>query len=141
MSGNLAEAALAGLLVVGGQFTQRVNEICERHGVTNSQYNVLRILAGCPEGHARCDIAKRLTDRAPDVTRLVDRLERSGYVERTWSPENRRHSIARITPAGAALLQAMQPDMCAIHREIADALSPADLEALVRISHRLTADD
>jgi DNA-binding MarR family transcriptional regulator len=140
MSGNLAEEALTGLLVVGGQFTQRVNEICERHGITNSQYNVLRILAGCPEGHARCDIAKRLTDRAPDVTRLVDRLERSGYVERSWSAENRRHSIARITPAGATLLDAMKPDMCAIHKEVAAALSPADLEALVRISSQLAAD-
>jgi DNA-binding MarR family transcriptional regulator len=134
MSGNLAEDALACLLAVGGQLTQRMNEICERHGITNSQYNVLRILAGCPDGQARCDIAKRLIDRAPDVTRLVDRLERSGLVERSWSPENRRHSIARITPAGATLLDTMKADMCAIHQEFAAALSPADLETLVRIS-------
>jgi DNA-binding MarR family transcriptional regulator len=119
---------------------QRVNDVCERHGITHSQYNVLRILAGQPDGHARCDIARRLIDRSPDVTRLIDRLERSGFVERGWSPQNRRLSVAKITPAGQKLLDAMKPEMCALHQQLSDTVSPEDLEALVRVSNQLVAE-
>ena len=138
---NLAEEALVGVLLMGGQMMQQVNEVCERHGITHSQYNVLRILAGEPEGHPRCEIAKRLIDRAPDVTRLIDRLERSGLVERGWSRENRRHSIAKITPAGLKLLDTMRPDMCRLHQECSKGLTQDELKALVRIGNRLVSDD
>ena len=137
---HIAEEAMVGLLLVGGHLMQRVNDLCARHGITHSQYNVLRILAGQPEGHARCDIARRLIDRSPDVTRLIDRLERAGLVERGWSPQNRRLSVAKITPAGQKLLDDMKPEMCALHRKMAESLSAADLEALVRITNQLAAD-
>jgi DNA-binding MarR family transcriptional regulator len=137
---SIAEEAMVGMLLVAGQLMQRVNAICERHGITHSQYNVLRILAGQPEGHARCDIARRLIDRSPDVTRLVDRLERAGLVERGWSPQNRRLSVAKITAAGRARLDAIKPEMCSLHRELAASLSREDLETLVRISNRLATE-
>src|SRR5215207_4476595 len=105
---NAAEEALVGLLVAAGQYGQRLNDLCREYGITHDQYNILRILRGAhPDGHPRFEIAKRLVSRAPDVTRLIDRLERQGLVERGWSAENRRHSIARITTAGLDLLAAI----------------------------------
>src|SRR5215204_2537155 len=65
--------------------SQRMNDVCRKHGVTHDQYNILRILRGVhPTGHPRCEITKRLISRAPDVTRLLDRLVRQGLVERGW---------------------------------------------------------
>src|SRR5215204_1880034 len=92
--------------------SQRMNDVCREHGVTHDQYNILRILRGVhPTGHPRCEIAKRLISRAPDVTRLLDRLVRQGLVERGWAPDNRRHSIATITPVGLALLEKIDPQI------------------------------
>lgn len=77
----------------------------EPYGITTAQYNVLRILKGVyPEGHARCEIASRMVERASDVTRIIDRLEKQGLVERDRTNEDRRISITRITEKGIEIL-------------------------------------
>jgi DNA-binding MarR family transcriptional regulator len=135
---TLADEALVGLLVAGGLHAQRVNELCRRYGLTHDQYNILRILRGVhPGGHPRFEIGNRLINRAPDVTRLIDRLERQRLVERYWAPENRRHSMARITAAGLDLLAAIDPELDEMQQEVLDGLSPDDLRALVRICDHL----
>lgn len=136
---HVAEAALVGLLVAAGHHGQRLNDLCRAHGITHDQYNILRILRGVhPEGHPRFEIANRLVSRAPDVTRLIDRLERQGLVERAWSSENRRHSIARITDAGLALLAEIDPELDALQRQVTKGLPVADLEAVIRVCDHLT---
>lgn len=70
------QEALLSLAVAAGAINDLVDEVCGKHGLTRPQYNVLRILRGVyPEGHPRCEIAQRMIERAPDVTRLVDRLQ------------------------------------------------------------------
>jgi DNA-binding MarR family transcriptional regulator len=67
------------------------DKMIEAYGITGVQYNVLRILKGVhPEGHARCEIATRMVERASDITRIIDRLEKNGYVERDRTNEDRR---------------------------------------------------
>ena len=128
-----ADEAIVSLLVAAGQIGQRMNDCCRRHGVTHDQYNILRILRGVhPQGHPRYEIAKRLISRAPDVTRLIDRLERQGLVSRGWAPDNRRHSIATITAKGLALLDAIDPDIDALQRDAVDGLTVSDLDAFSR---------
>lgn len=135
---NLADEALVSLLVAAGQLTQRLNDLCRRHGITHDQYNILRILRGAhPEGQPRFEIARRLVSRAPDVTRLIDRLERQGLVTRGWAPENRRHSIARITPAGLDLLATIDPELDVLQRETVDGIPDDQLEALIRTCDRM----
>ena len=130
---SAAEEAVVSLLVAAGQVSQRLDDLCRRHGITHDQYNVLRILRGAgPRGHPRYEIANRLISRAPDVTRLLDRLVRQGLVERGWAPENRRYSIARITPTGLELLAAIDPELEALERDVTDGLSDAQLRALSR---------
>lgn len=129
-----------GLLFTGGEILRKLEEVCATHGITHTQYNVLRILRGVhPEGHPRCDIADRLVSRAPDVTRLLDRLDRHGLIERTWSGENRRLSIARITAKGLALLRAIDPDVEAVEEQTTGRLTPGEQQQLVRICERLAA--
>ncbi|WP_239491841.1 MarR family winged helix-turn-helix transcriptional regulator [Luteitalea sp. TBR-22] len=133
------EAAFVGLLVVGEHLRVRLEAVCERHGITHTQYNLLRILRGAPpEGHPRYEIANRLVSRAPDVTRLLDRLDRLGFIERGWAPDNRRLSVARITDEGRALLAAVDPEIAALQDETLGALTGPQVESLVGILDVLT---
>lgn len=131
--GPLQEAML-NLMVAASVVAEQADRICAEHGITRGQYNVLRILRGAhPEGHSRCDVAVRLVERAPDVTRLVDRLERQGLVERVRSEEDRRLSISRITSTGLELLERMDPAMRAHQEYFASRLSVRDQRELSRI--------
>ena len=78
--------------------------------LTNNQYNVLRILRGSHPGRLTCsDIAERMIARDPDITRLVDRLEKRGLVKRVRSTEDRRVIEVGITSKGLDLVQSLDP--------------------------------
>lgn len=135
---NTGETAFVGLLVVAEHLQQRLDDICGNEGITHTQYNVLRILRGAPAGHPRFEIAGRLISRAPDVTRLLDRLKRDQLIERTWAPENRRHSIARITAKGLRVLDAIDPAIAQLHAEALAPLSTDEVRDLAAILEKLT---
>jgi DNA-binding MarR family transcriptional regulator len=125
---------MVGLLIVAGRVQQELNDICAVEGITPDQYNVLRILRGAqPEGHPRYEIAQRMISRAPDVTRLLDRLQRAGLIERVRSGEDRRLSMSRITPDGLATLDRLDPDVHALHGRVAGRLTRAEQHELVRL--------
>jgi DNA-binding MarR family transcriptional regulator len=128
------QEALLNLIVAAGYVQERTERVCSEYGVTPGQYNVLRILRGAhPDGYPRCDIATRLLERAPDVTRLIDRLEQQGLVERARSERDRRLSISRITDTGLELLARMDAPMKAMHEHFADRISLRDRRELSRI--------
>jgi DNA-binding MarR family transcriptional regulator len=136
------QEALLNLLVAAGYVRARFERVCGEHGITDGQYNVLRILRGAsPSGLSRCDIAVRLVERAPDVTRLVDRLEQQGLVERARSEADRRLSISRITDAGLALLDHMEPAIRAEHDHFAERLSLRDRRELSRICEGIYGEE
>jgi DNA-binding MarR family transcriptional regulator len=136
------QEAVLNLLVASGHVRVRLDRVCVDHGVTLGQYNVLRILKGVhPAGHARCEIARRMLERSPDVTRLIDRLERQGLVERGRSEDDRRLSVTRITRKGLRVLEEMQPGIQSAHREIAERLSADDARQLSRICESLYGEE
>lgn len=131
--------AFVGLLVVGEQVFQRLEEMCKRFGITHTQYNVLRILRGVhPDGHPRFEISRRLIRRAPDVTRLLDRLERQGFIERAWDTGNRRQSIARISSRGLALLQTIDPELERLQQDVLAPLTREQVQRLATALRQLT---
>lgn len=133
-----AQEAMVGLLMAAGHLTAALEEVCTARGITHDQYNVLRILRGAlPGGHPRYAIAERLINRAPDVTRLLDRLARAGYVERARSAEDRRLSITRITRKGSALLEALDGEILAAHERFASPLSRTDRRDLAGLCGKL----
>jgi DNA-binding MarR family transcriptional regulator len=82
------------------------------HGVTHTQYNVLRILRGAgPAGLCRAEVGNRMIARVPDVTRLLDRMEDAGLVARERGDEDRRYVRARITKEGLKVLTRMEQPM------------------------------
>lgn len=136
-----AQEALLSLLLAAARVRERLDRSSEGHGITRSQYNVLRILRGAhPQGYARCEIAPRLIERAPDLTRLVDRLQERGLVERLRSSEDRRQSVARITRKGLDLLEEMRPAIEGVHRELAARLSKRESQQLARLCEKLYAE-
>ncbi len=137
-----AHRAALNLLVAAGFLQERLARRFEEFELTPAQYNVLRILKGAhPEGHPRCEIARRMIERAPDLTRMIDRLERRGLVERARSGQDRRHSITRITSAGLALVERMAPAAADLHDTIARRLTRPEVAALSRLCEKLHAQD
>ncbi len=137
-----AHEAILNLLVAAGHLRERMDRICAAHDVTTGQYNVLRILRGARAGgYARCEIARRMIERAPDVTRLIDRLEAHALVERDRSGEDRRRSITKITDKGLRLLERMQPEIETLERHVERRLPLRDRRALSRILERLYSDE
>ena len=135
---STAQEAVVSLLVASAHVLQRMNAVLREHGITHDQYNVLRILRGAhPEGHHVFEVGKRMMSRAPDVTRLLDRLERRGLIDRAWAPENRRFTVARITPAGLALLQTIDPELHALQQELMRGATSDELETFIRVCGRL----
>jgi DNA-binding MarR family transcriptional regulator len=135
---TLADEAVVSLMVAAEQVDQAVAPIWERHGVTADQYNVLRILRGVhPGGHPRNEVARRMIHRAPDVTRMLDRLVRQGLVARVRNADDRRESIATITRAGLALLDRIDPDIHAVQASVTSALNERELRQLVRLCDAL----
>lgn len=132
------QEALLNLMVATDHVRTRLDRLCAGHSITHGQYNVLRILRGVyPEGHPRGEIASRLLERAPDVTRLVDRLERQGLVGRDRSADDRRLSITRITRKGLRLLDKMSPQLEALFAGFGKRLTRRDARDLSRICEDL----
>jgi DNA-binding MarR family transcriptional regulator len=131
---SAAQEAFLNVMVAADHLRSQVERACTELGISASQYNVLRILRGVhPDGHPRCEIARRMIERAPDVTRLTDRLARRGWVERARSARDRRLSISRITPAGLALLERMGPILDLVQRDFAARLSQEECRELSRL--------
>jgi DNA-binding MarR family transcriptional regulator len=74
---------------------------------------------------------------APDVTRMLDRLARRGLVTRARDSEDARLSVAKITKAGVALLERMEPEIEALEESTTARLSPAQLRRLARLCDAL----
>jgi MarR family transcriptional regulator, 2-MHQ and catechol-resistance regulon repressor len=108
-------------------------------GLSEATYNILRILRGesAPQragaGVPMQTIGERLIARVPDVTRLVDRLERSGLVQRTRTSEDRRVVLVSITVRGIGLLSKLDEPVRELHRRQLGHLSKRDLEQLTRL--------
>jgi DNA-binding MarR family transcriptional regulator len=133
-----ADQAVVSLLVAAEHVEQSLVPVWESHGITADQYNVLRILRGVyPGGHPRHEVASRMIHRAPDVTRMIDRLVRQGLVARLRNPADRRESIATITKSGLALLERVDPDVHAVQVAGTASLSERELAQLVRLCDAL----
>ena len=125
------------LLVTAGHLARALEEVCAAHGITHDQYNVLRILRGVhPEGHPRYAIAERLIDRSPDVTRLLDRLEREGFVGRSRSDEDRRLSISHVTDRGITLLKEIDPRILEVHERFTASFSSDEMHQLATLCEK-----
>jgi DNA-binding MarR family transcriptional regulator len=108
------------------------DELFGRYALTPQQYNALRLLAAERPGRLRTlDLAARLVSRAPDITRLLDKLEQRGLIERDRPAENRRVVNVGITDAGMLLLRALREPLRACHARQLGHLAQGELNELI----------
>src|SRR5690606_27527328 len=112
--------------------------VLEPHGLTGQQYNVLRILRGArPDPLPVMEIADRMMEQTPGITRLLDRLEAKALVSRVRCLEDRRQVHCSITEAGLALLEALDEPVKAADEALLGVLDRSELERLIDALERV----
>src|SRR5438105_15934120 len=87
-----------------------LEQVLNGFGITRRQYNVLRILKGVhPGGHPRSEIAARVVEQSPDITRIMDRLQEQGFITRARGKKDKRESLSIITAKGIAIVEEAAP--------------------------------
>lgn len=137
---SVQEEAILALVRTADQFSAPLAEVLRGTGLSQSQYNILRILRGsAPDGLSCGDISERMVRRDPDLTRLLDKLEGRGLVTRTRSTADRRVVLASITDEGLALLVSLdEPVRASIKASLAH-VPAARLRSLIEILEELRA--
>ena len=106
-------------------------------GLTMTQLNTLRILIGAKKPVPCQEVGERLIQRVPDVTRLLDRMEKEGLVERTRSSEDRRIVLVSVTPEGKRRSDRLTKPTLALHARQMKALSDSELRQLENLLGKL----
>lgn len=127
-----ARRVIVALLGAADETRRFLDRVVRERGLTLQQYNVLRILRGAaPDPLPTMDIADRMLEKTPGVTRFLDALEETGFVRRKRSPDDRRVVHAWITDAGQELLADMDEDVDRADRRVIDGLADATVSELV----------
>jgi len=127
------EAAFLELLRTTDVLSRGLIAVLKTEDLSTNQYNVLRILRGSPEGLPCGEIASRMITRDPDITRLLDRLEKRGLISRRRETKDRRRVMAQITPEGLKLLARFDEPVQAVHRKQLGHLTRKRLRALTEL--------
>jgi DNA-binding MarR family transcriptional regulator len=127
-----ADEALLSILRTATVLEHASNEILRPHGITMTQYNVLRILRGAgARGLCGKEIAERLISRVPDVSRLLDRMEQMGLLGKERDSHDKRHITSRITPKGRRVLEKATPELSEFGRGRVARLPARTVSALI----------
>jgi DNA-binding MarR family transcriptional regulator len=115
-------------------------QLFKPHGLTGTQYNVLRILRGAePEGLPCRGIGERMISHDPDMTRLLDRMEKRGLISRQRQTDDRRVIKTRVSPAGLALLKSLDQPVRELHKRQFHHLPAARLKTLTQLLEEVRA--
>ena len=130
---NLGSEALVALQRTVSNLQWRLAEFLKPYGISPTQYNALRILRGAGEEGRTCgEIGERMLNRDPDITRLLDRLVKSGLARRGRDKNDRRVITAKITDAGLALLKELDGPLEELNQKITGHLSRQKLQEFLR---------
>jgi MarR family transcriptional regulator, organic hydroperoxide resistance regulator len=131
---SLQQEALLSVMRTADRLQWQVAETLKPYGLSPTQYNALRILRGAgAEGLPCGEIGERMINRDPDITRLLDRLEKRKLVERRRSAQDRRVISARISAAGLDLLKSLDRPVSELLRRLLRDISDTKLKALIQV--------
>jgi DNA-binding MarR family transcriptional regulator len=131
------EEALLSLVRTNDRLEIQFERLFREHGITNSQYNVLRILRGEGRPLPILEIASRTVCVVPGITGLVDRLERAGFVNRLRCEKDRRVIYVALTDRGMETLAGLDEPLAEMHRKVVGHLSQSELKELIRLLEKL----
>ena len=123
---------------VAGAFIQELAVVLRHAGITPEQYHVLKVLRDAGSAGLACSaVAERSVSGDPDITRLLDRLEKQGWAERTRDESDRRVVLAAITKQGQKLLQQLEGPVATLHASQFARLPKAQLNTLRKTLQQL----
>jgi DNA-binding MarR family transcriptional regulator len=125
----------AGLFVaflqIADAFGAQAEQVIKTAGLTAAQYNVLRILRGAGAAGLACrEIGERMISRDPDITRLLDRMEKRNLITRERQSDDRRVVKTFITPQGLEILKTLDRPVNTLHKRQFQGISPVKLKVL-----------
>ncbi|MEM8487454.1 MAG: MarR family transcriptional regulator [Bacteroidota bacterium] len=114
-------------------FQYRFGQLFRKFGLSQPQYNILRILRGAGEQLPSLEIASRMINVVPSITNLIDKLERKGLVQRERSEKDRRVWFVGLTAEGLALTNEMDESNLNMHIELVGHLSEQERTQLLEL--------
>jgi DNA-binding MarR family transcriptional regulator len=141
---SLEQEAALNILRTNDRMQIRFARLLREHGLTSSQYNILRILRGEGKPLPILEIAERTIAVVPGITGLIDRLERAGFVTRVRCERDRRVIYTALTDKGTKTLANLDGPVLAMHKKLMAHLTPAELKEIVRLLEKVRepwADD
>jgi MarR family transcriptional regulator, 2-MHQ and catechol-resistance regulon repressor len=130
-------AAALNVMRTSDQLQIRSARLLREHGLTPSQYNVLRILRGEGKPLPILEIASRTITVVPGITGLIDRLEQAGFVNRLRCEKDRRVIYVALTDHATTTLAHIDEPLLALNRKLLGHLSPAELKELIRLLEKV----
>jgi DNA-binding MarR family transcriptional regulator len=127
------EAAYLDLVGTAEALSRRPAQALKAEDLSQTQYNVLRILRGAPDGLTCGEIGDRMITRDSDITRLLDRLEKRSLISRCRETKDRRIVLTRITPEGLEVLALLDKPVQEAHRKQLGHLGRERLRALAEL--------
>ena len=141
-SAPLEAHAFVALQKAADGLAQQVDQLLKANDLTAAQYNTLRILRGAePEGLACSSIAERMISHDPDMTRLLDRMEKRALITRERQKDDRRVVKARITPQGLDLLKTLDQPVDELHKRQFAHVPGARLALLIELLDQVLEKD
>jgi DNA-binding MarR family transcriptional regulator len=131
---SLEEQVFVAVLKAADHLGQQAEQMLKSHGLTGTQYNVLRILRGAgPDGLPCRSVGDRMISHDPDMTRLLDRMEKRGLISRERQKDDRRVVKTRVTSQGLEILKKLDLPVREMHKEQFLHMSGAKLKQLAEL--------
>ena len=128
----LEEEAALNIIRTADILTIKAMDVLKPYGISPTQYNVLRILRGAGAAGATCkDVASRMVTRDPDITRLMDRLEKRGLLTRDRAKEDRRFVTTRLTADGLNMVNGLDGPVEQMHRKLLGNMTAEQLRTMI----------
>jgi DNA-binding MarR family transcriptional regulator len=141
-SASLEAHAFVSLQKAADGLAQQAEQLLKANDLTAAQYNALRILRGAePEGLACSSIADRMISHDPDMTRLLDRMEKRALITRERQKDDRRVVKTRITPQGLTLLKGLDAPVHEMHKSQFAHVPGARLKLLIELLDQVLEKD
>ncbi len=127
---SLEQEAMLGILRTSDLLENRLARLLREHDLTPSQYNAMRIMRGEGQPMPCLEVADRMIQVAPAITRVVNQLVRRRLINKQQSGEDRRVFLIELTPSGMRMLKKLDEPIRQLHRRLLGHVSKADLKSL-----------
>lgn len=137
---SLEQEAMLGILRTSDLLENRLARLLREYDLTPSQYNAMRIMRGEGEPMPCLEVAGRMIQVAPAITRVVDQLVGRGLIEKQQSSKDRRVFLVGLTSAGTRLLKKLDAPIQTLHQSLLGHVSNSDLKTLNKILETARAE-